>query len=107
LPQDSKTYIHRVGRTARAGKGGVAISFVTQYDIEIWLRIEAALGKKITEEKLVKEEVMVFAHRVGGEAQRVAVREMKDLHDKRGNPGAVLRHGKSGKRSRYDMDNEG
>jgi len=74
LPQDSKTYIHRVGR------GGIAISLVTQYDLEIWLRIEAALGRKLTEEKLVKEEVMGFTHRVGL-AQRAAVREMKDLHD--------------------------
>ncbi|KAL9635892.1 MAG: hypothetical protein Q9164_003184, partial [Protoblastenia rupestris] len=32
LPPDSKTYIHRVGRTARAGKSGHAISMVTQYD---------------------------------------------------------------------------
>ena len=30
LPQDSKTYVHRVGRTARAGKSGHAISLVTQ-----------------------------------------------------------------------------
>lgn len=30
LPQDSKTYVHRVGRTARAGKSGHAITFVTQ-----------------------------------------------------------------------------
>ncbi|EGP82143.1 uncharacterized protein MYCGRDRAFT_29612, partial [Zymoseptoria tritici IPO323] len=42
---DSKTYVHRVGRTARAGKSGVAISVVTQYDIEIYQRIEKALGK--------------------------------------------------------------
>jgi ATP-dependent RNA helicase DDX47/RRP3 len=45
LPGDSATYIHRVGRTARAGKSGTAVSFVTQYDVETWLRIENALDK--------------------------------------------------------------
>jgi len=34
LPMNPKDYIHRVGRTARAGKAGRAISFITQYDIE-------------------------------------------------------------------------
>jgi ATP-dependent RNA helicase DDX47/RRP3 len=33
LPMNPKDYIHRVGRTARAGKGGRAISFITQYDV--------------------------------------------------------------------------
>ena len=69
LPHDSKTYIHRVGRTARAGKSGNAISFVTQYDVELWMRIENALGKKLNEYETVKEEVMVLAERVG-DAQR-------------------------------------
>jgi len=35
MPQNSKDYIHRVGRTARAGKSGRAITLVTQYDIEV------------------------------------------------------------------------
>jgi superfamily II DNA/RNA helicase len=34
IPANPKDYVHRVGRTARAGRGGVAISFVTQFDIE-------------------------------------------------------------------------
>jgi ATP-dependent RNA helicase DDX47/RRP3 len=82
LPHDSETYVHRVGRTARAGKSGKAVSFVTQYDLEIFQRIEHALGKKIPEEEVSRDEAMVYAERVG-EAQRVAIREMKDIHDQR------------------------
>jgi ATP-dependent RNA helicase DDX47/RRP3 len=114
LPPDSKTYIHRVGRTARAGKSGKAISFVTQYDVELWLRIEAALGKKLKEYETAKEEVMVLAERVG-EAQRSAVMEMKELHEGRGKKGAILRGRRRGgagvgvgvrKRARDNMDKE-
>jgi ATP-dependent RNA helicase DDX47/RRP3 len=109
LPPDSKTYIHRVGRTARAGKSGHAISVVTQYDVEIWLRIEAALGKKQKEYATEKEEVMVFKARVE-EAQRHARNEMKNLHEDRGKKGSVLkgRRPKGGdkKRGRDEMDRE-
>lgn len=112
LPPDSNTYIHRVGRTARAGKSGHAVSMVTQYDVEIWQRIEAALGKKLSEYKTEREEVIVLGERVG-EAQRMAIREMKDLHEKRGSKGATLRGrkpgrggGGGGKRARDDMDRE-
>ena len=110
LPEDSKTYIHRVGRTARAGKSGHAISVVTQYDLEIWQRIEAAMGKKLKEYEMDKEEVMILGERVG-EAQREAIKQMKDLHDKRGTRGATLkgrRHGKGpgGSRTRDEMDRE-
>ncbi|KAI9724321.1 MAG: ribosomal RNA processing protein [Candelaria pacifica] len=103
LPPDSKTYIHRVGRTARAGKSGHAISLVTQYDVEIWLRIEAALGKKQTEYKVAKDEVMVLSERVG-EAQRHAIKEMKDLHEKRGTKGATLRGRKPRKGEKRGTD---
>ncbi|KAI5302915.1 ribosomal RNA processing protein, partial [Ascosphaera atra] len=98
---DSKTYIHRVGRTARAGKSGNAITVVTQYDVEVWQRIEHALGKQLPEYPTEKEEVMVLSDRIG-DAQRHAITQMKDLHEKRGSKG--MRH--KGKRSRDDMDKE-
>ena len=57
IPSNGKDYIHRVGRTARAGKSGRAINFVTQYDVENYQRIEALINKKLEafpcDEKLV------------------------------------------------------
>lgn len=44
LPNEPEEYTHRVGRTARAGKGGVAVSFVTEKDEERISRIEARIG---------------------------------------------------------------
>ena len=40
IPNEPEEYTHRVGRTARAGKGGIAISFVTEKDEERILKIE-------------------------------------------------------------------
>lgn len=45
LPRDADDYIHRVGRTARAGRKGQSISLVTQHDIELLQNIEAKTGK--------------------------------------------------------------
>ena len=42
LPTNSKDYIHRVGRTARAGRSGKSVTLVTQYDVELFQRIEGA-----------------------------------------------------------------
>lgn len=47
LPQDAESYVHRIGRTARAGKSGVSISYCSEMDYESLPRIESYLGKKI------------------------------------------------------------
>ncbi|CUS22189.1 LAQU0S04e10242g1_1 [Lachancea quebecensis] len=54
IPVDSKSYIHRVGRTARAGRSGKSISLVSQYDLELILRIEDVLGRKLPKENVDK-----------------------------------------------------
>lgn len=79
LPTHSKDYIHRVGRTARAGRSGKSITLVTQYDVELFQRIEHVLGKKMDEFPLGpggKDEVMLLQERVE-QAQREAIREVK------------------------------
>lgn len=47
LPDAPEEYTHRVGRTARAGKGGVAVSFVTERDEEKVLKIENRISKRL------------------------------------------------------------
>jgi superfamily II DNA/RNA helicase len=43
-PEDEKTYVHRIGRTGRAGHSGVAVSFIDWDDIPRWKLINSALG---------------------------------------------------------------
>jgi superfamily II DNA/RNA helicase len=42
-PEDDKTYVHRIGRTGRAGASGIAITFVDWADIHRWKMINKAL----------------------------------------------------------------
>ncbi|XP_031639943.1 probable ATP-dependent RNA helicase DDX47 [Contarinia nasturtii] len=86
IPTHSKDYIHRVGRTARAGRAGKAITFVTQYDVELYQRIEHLLGKQLPKFDCEEEEVLALQERVG-EAQRAAKLQLKDIEDRKGQRG--------------------
>lgn len=81
LPQHSKDYIHRVGRTARAGRYGQAVTFVTQYDVEMYQKIEHLIGKKLPLYETVEQEVMILLERVV-EAERLARIEQRELEEK-------------------------
>jgi len=77
VPETHKDYIHRVGRTARAGKTGRAISFVTQYDVEEFQRVEAKVGVKMTEYAVEGTAVQSVLDIVN-DAKREADMEMKE-----------------------------
>jgi ATP-dependent RNA helicase DeaD len=46
LPQVPEDYVHRIGRTARAGRAGEAMSFISSDDVEMWRNIEKLLAQK-------------------------------------------------------------
>ena len=49
IPEDEKTYLHRAGRTGRAGKTGIAVTFVDWADLHKWALINRALEMGIPE----------------------------------------------------------
>ena len=101
LPQNSKDYIHRVGRTARAGRAGRAVTLVTQYDVELYQRIEHMLGTQLEQFSAPQEEAMLLMERVL-EAQRHAAMELRGKDEKRREKGG--RRGRGGGDEGGDAD---
>jgi superfamily II DNA/RNA helicase len=48
LPMSAEDYVHRIGRTGRAGSTGVALSFAAHRDMRLVQQIERFTGKKMT-----------------------------------------------------------
>ncbi|MGM0701346.1 MAG: DEAD/DEAH box helicase [Pseudomonadota bacterium] len=94
LPQDSEAYTHRIGRTGRAGRTGISITFVGFREGRKVGWIEQATGQKMTE-MAVPDEAAIRAHRdeafhqkviaaltAGAEEQRALVeRLVEEGHD--------------------------
>jgi len=55
VPLDEEDYVHRIGRTARAGRGGRAVTFVNEKDMHSFRQIERFLGKEILKEQVPAE----------------------------------------------------
>ena len=47
IPQDPESYVHRIGRTGRAGKKGIAVTFVSPREIDHLRIIENMTKKKM------------------------------------------------------------
>lgn len=79
VPAAWEDYVHRVGRTARKGKTGWAISLTTEHDVELVQTIEEKIGKKLTELELDDDTVMERLSAVTT-AKRVAAVALHDEH---------------------------
>ena len=89
VPRNPDDYIHRVGRTARAGRKGDAITLVGQRDVELVIAIEARVGRKMVEyeEEGVNVETRVVrdALKDVGEKKREVVIGIEEGRDVKGN----------------------
>ena len=62
VPSVTKDYIHRVGRTARAGKGGQAITLVTPTDVNLVKAIEEMTNTEMTECEDIRDNEVADIH---------------------------------------------
>jgi superfamily II DNA/RNA helicase len=53
MPGNLEEYVHRIGRTARMGRQGTAITFVSEWDFEILDMLQAHLGDELQPGNLV------------------------------------------------------
>jgi len=74
IPYNADDYIHRVGRTARKGKRGLAISVVTQYEIDLILNIEKSINDKLEPLELPEKEVLDFMTEITKAKNKVKIR---------------------------------
>jgi len=64
-PDDEKTYVHRIGRTGRAGASGVAVTFVDWADLHKWKMINKALDLPFDEPQETYSSSEHFLHDMG------------------------------------------
>ncbi|WP_141705331.1 DEAD/DEAH box helicase [Vulcanibacillus modesticaldus] len=70
IPQDPESYVHRIGRTGRAGKMGLAITFVTSREIDLLRLIE-----RVTKRKLERRSIPTLAEAIEGQ-QRLVIEKI-------------------------------
>jgi ATP-dependent RNA helicase RhlB len=100
LPQDPEDYVHRIGRTARAGAGGKAIALVDEASALYLESIEKFIGQKISvewpEDDLILPEIRPSAE----ERRRYAEERRARLDARRGRDDRGGRRGAGGGRDR-------
>ena len=79
LPNEPESYVHRIGRTARAGKTGIAVSFCDESEIEHLAEIERAIEQSVPvitnhryHAQVVADAALAYTSRRNGGSQRSA-----------------------------------
>ncbi|CAM9515395.1 unnamed protein product [Chrysoparadoxa australica] len=78
MPRVATDYVHRVGRTARAGKRGTAVSLVSQYEVDLVHNVEEYTSNKLQLCEAVKEEEVLKIMNAVNKASRTAKVNMQE-----------------------------
>ena len=84
VPQDEEDYVHRIGRTARAGKDGRAVTLVSEKDQPLFADIERFLEKEVTKEPVPESLGAAPAYTGRGLSSRNGHKRRKGHHKSNG-----------------------
>ena len=99
IPQEAESYVHRIGRTGRAGKEGTAITFMTPSEYKKLLQIKRITKTDIRKEKLpeIKDVILSRKHRIIEKVTNILQEgKLDDFSDmakellKKGNPEEIV-----------------
>ncbi|MCM3638314.1 MULTISPECIES: DEAD/DEAH box helicase [Bacillales] len=76
IPQDPESYVHRIGRTGRAGKSGMAITFVTPREMGYLRTVEETTKKRMTPLQPPTEDEALIGQ------QRLAMEQLAEIIEK-------------------------
>lgn len=77
VPMEMESYVHRIGRTGRAGKEGKAITFVNHYEKKFLENIEEYIGYEIKKSNLPSDEDIKAGRKIFKESQKAQLKESK------------------------------
>lgn len=89
IPEEPENFVHRIGRTARANKEGVAISLYTEKESEFIEAIEEMLGNPIELVEL-PEEVHIETRLIDEEVEKEIIKPYQKLKSKEHAPGPAF-----------------
>ena len=114
VPEDPEIYVHRIGRTARAGRGGIAWMFVTPEQGQLLTQIEALTNveipikeypdfkpgpePRVVAERRQKEAMRIEESRQGKSRTKVDIPSDKEGKDNQSFPGGIVPKGLPNKR---------
>jgi superfamily II DNA/RNA helicase len=98
VPRDVEDYVHRIGRTARAERDGIAITLVSDDEIYLFKRIEKFLGREI-EKNALPAELGEAPDYKADKAHSTTANRNKKRH------GGARRHGANNKNNTHNNTN--
>jgi ATP-dependent RNA helicase RhlE len=101
VPEVAENYMHRIGRTGRADKNGVSITFITKADTEIRVNIETLMNKKIPMVKM-PDEVEISKVLIDDELPQIKMKNTLVSIPKKEEGGAAF-HEKKDKNKKVNM----